>query len=607
LDGASKQYVFNNIVKGTGFDRTAAAYNQVLGFYNMYVHNVAYNVRSFTDSGDGSLAIDGDNYYLANVSDSTWHQFDHKTRASGIPFETFGNNFFSGKDFIGNFLSPGGAKYTFTEFFEKLNSFSPDLGQVGFETSKRVFEKPSSGDFRPTASSELINQGVKFFAPFPLSSVVGEWNFYRHRTDSTLIKGENFYFTSEFINRETYNNVPKNHLKVYGLKAGSFVKGSMEDFAEGALTFDGQQTYCSLKNDVTSKTICNNVDMTTNSFILECYFKTVEGKKNECLISKYGASGYGYQLDVNDIGNARFSILNSGVLAFSQSGSVPINDGNWHHLLVEVNRQLSATIIYIDGISANGSITGIMPASASLMNTSDLLIGKNMDLHFFAGTIDFLRISKGTLADAKTTIEELYKWEFDGPFLHDFAGNSPIGKRDAGALEKGGKLCNISVSENPLIFGLSGGTKSFIIDAEKGFEITKQVGTFFSYTVTGNKVIVTVPALTSGTRSGELQIFGCNETLKVKIVQQLATAMNIQKQNDIHVMPNPISGQPLTISIPEDLKSGRARFMDLNGKVVSENFLVSGINSVNICFPKGLYLLNISGKELNYTTKIVVN
>ena len=258
-------------------------------------------------------------------------------------------------------------------------------------------------------------------------------------------------------------------------------------------------------------------------------------------------------------------------------------------------------------VSSNGASTGIMPSSASFTNSSDLLDGKNKDSNYFAGTIDLFRISKGTLADAKTTIEELYKWEFDRPFLHDFAGNSPIGKRDAGALEKGGKLCNISVSENPLIFGLSGGTKSFIIDAEKGFEITKQVGTFFSYIVTGNKVTVPVPALTSGTRSGELQIFGCNETLKVKIVQQLATAMNIQKQNDIHVMPNPNSGQPLTISIPEDLKYSRARFMDLNGKVVSENSLGSGINTVNICFPKGLYLLNISGKELNYTTKIVVN
>ena len=45
-------------------------------------------------------------------------------------------------------------------------------------------------------------------------------------------------------------------------------------------------------------------------------------------------------------------------------------------------------------------------------------------------------ISRGTLEDAETTIEELHKWEFDGPFLRDFYGRPPKGvSRDAGALE----------------------------------------------------------------------------------------------------------------------------------------------------------------------------
>jgi hypothetical protein len=47
-----------------------------------------------------------------------------------------------------------------------------------------------------------------------------------------------------------------------------------------------------------------------------------------------------------------------------------------------------------------------------------------------------MRICLGTLNDAKTDIKELYAWEFNGPFLRDFAGNAPRGKRDAGALER---------------------------------------------------------------------------------------------------------------------------------------------------------------------------
>ena len=55
---------------------------------------------------------------------------------------------------------------------------------------------------------------------------------------------------------------------------------------------------------------------------------------------------------------------------------------------------------------------------------------------FFAGQLDFLRVSRGTLADAETTIEELYGWEFDGPALRDFTGRLPHGDgRDVGAVE----------------------------------------------------------------------------------------------------------------------------------------------------------------------------
>jgi len=612
FDGAFKQYVFNNIVKGTATYKTAAAYNQVLGFYNMYNHNNAYRVASLTGSGDGALSPDGYNYYLGNVCDSSWHQFDHATRASGVPFDSYGNNFFSGRPFIGNFLSPAGSQLDFNTFFTKLNSFTPDLGQVGYETSARVFANASAGDLRPTAGSELIDKGVKCFMPFPLKSVVGEWNFHKHNADSSLIKGENFNYTWEYAaaGRENFKNVPKNHLKAYGLSNSSFVMGNLEDFTKGALVFDGIKTYCSAKNAETSKTVCNNVDMTTNNFIIECYLKALVTEQTKgTILSKYTSSGYGYQLQTDASGNVLFSLMNNGATVFSQSGSQVIADGNYHHVLVEVNRQQVVTSIYIDGILANGAKTGSMPVNASLTNISDLFIGKNKDGNFFAGTIDFIRISKGTLAAAKTTIEELYKWEFSGPFLHDFAGNEPIGKRDAGALEKGAKLCDMSMTANTLLFNQNGGTQTFAITAEQGFEVSKKVGTFFTYTVHDDSVSVTVPAKTiTSPLSGEIWILGCNETQKVKIVQQLFTEINIREKNEIKVMPNPVSGQQqITISIPEDIKTCCGTFLDLSGKVISEINLVSGNNTINISFPHGMYLLTVSGSQIKHRTKIIVN
>jgi len=610
FDGGFKQYVFNNIVWGQTSYKTAAAFNQVLGYYNMYTQNIAYNLASLTGSGGGNLASDGSNYYLANVNDSTWRTFNHNTRASGIPTESFCNNFFSAKPFTGNFLdgTPNGP-YNFEDFVTKLNTFNPDLGQVGYETSQRVFENPSSGDFRPTVSSELIDRGVKVFVPFPLSKVVAEWNFQKHKADSSIIKGENFYFTSEFTNRETYKNVPKNNLKVYGLSANSFVKGNLEDWTESALVFDGMTTYCSSSNALTTGTLCNKVDFETYNTIIECYLKTVPENVNGTILSKYGTVGYGYQLNVDGTGNIAFKIFNNGSEVYSQVGATIINDGNWHHILVENNRTTITSTFYIDGVLSQGATTGVMPNSNSISNTSDLLIGKNKDGNFFAGTIDFMRISKGLLSEAKTTIDELYKWEFNGPFLRDFAGVMPIGLRDAGALERGTKLCNMTTSSNTITFDQNGGTKAFTINAEKGFSITKQTSNFFSYTIDGNTVTVSVPAKTLSTKlSGDIWILGCNETQKVKVIQQTLTGINIQKQSEIHVMPNPVSNQQLlSITIPDNLKSIRGIFMDLNGKVIDETTLYSGKNAYRLNFTKGMYILNITSPELNYRTKIVVN
>lgn len=75
------------------------------------------------------------------------------------------------------------------------------------------------------------------------------------------------------------------------------------------------------------------------------------------------------------------------------------------------------------------------PARYLEQNSADFHVG-HFGEHYFSGGIDFLRVSKGTLRDAETSVEELYKWQFDGPFLYDFSGNPVQGtSRDAGAVE----------------------------------------------------------------------------------------------------------------------------------------------------------------------------
>jgi hypothetical protein len=180
--------------------------------------------------------------------------------------------------------------------------------------------------------------------------------------------------------------------------------------------------------------------MTTNNFIIEAIFRTEKNHTGGVLVSKYDPSGNGYRLDIDKKGKARLSMVVSGKDAYSLSGAIAINDGNWHHVLTEVNRS-GKTSIFVDGVLSNGSSSGsILSPTISLSNKANLLIGKGPAGNYFKGTFDFLRLSKGTLTDARTTIGELYKWELDGPFLRDFTGKKPIGKRDVGAIEVGTNL-----------------------------------------------------------------------------------------------------------------------------------------------------------------------
>ena len=89
--------------------------------------------------------------------------------------------------------------------------------------------------------------------------------------------------------------------------------------------------------------------------------------------------------------------------------------------------------IYVDGkLDSTGPGLG----KVSLANEGDLYVGGSPEGDHLSGAIEFLRIAHGTLADAHTSIEELYAWQFDGPAQRDMRGVKPKGKaRDAGAIE----------------------------------------------------------------------------------------------------------------------------------------------------------------------------
>lgn len=459
LDGQFKSYTFNNIAWGkhSAPDHPYAnrgAFLQVIGFMNHWFNNTAYNTVIGSHRGGSLRAI-----YLANLYlNMGTHFFLHRhTPCEDMPQQGYAANvFFGDPNEFGQFCRGGGGG-TLEQFRERLCAMGPYACQTGWKAEEPPTRNAADHDFRPTADSAAIDRGVRYFVPWGLHMTVGEWNFYRHPADPTVIVGENMFMSDEYVTRHQYYDVPRNDLTAHGVTLESFTAGALEDWTEGALRFDGSSVYCvlpdeKLKSDyhysigipedaqrseegdfVYPGEKRRTVDMDSNNFLIEAYFRTDPGHAGGTLVSKLANAGYA--LRVNERGGVTFS-LHAGDTSDSVGSEVSINDGEWHHVVAEADRANAALTLYVDGERAGHSEIRNLKPDTSLSNTADFLVGRGSDGDGFAGALDFLRVSRGTLGDAETTIEELYDWQFDGPFLKDFFGREPAGAtRDAGAIE----------------------------------------------------------------------------------------------------------------------------------------------------------------------------
>ncbi|MGD2175241.1 MAG: hypothetical protein PVJ27_07545, partial [Candidatus Brocadiaceae bacterium] len=465
LDGAFKQYVFNNVAWGKSNDLTSPLCNcsglqEVIGFLNAAFNNTFYK---FGAGGRRHAPQAGRNCYLGNVwmaiSDMYFRHADisrpedaNIDAAGRYASDTlaYADNVFHGSPRHFGSFDLTAVHETLEQFQESLAQREPLASSVGQNVKQSPVRDAEGHDFRPTAGSPVIDGGVKFFVPWGLYGVVGEWHFYRYPSDPSRILGEHWYMTRAHTGRGMYRFLPRHDLKAHGVSAESFIRGGLEDWTEGALVLNGVDQYCVLPDEELRRDVVwgrgdENVypgeqrktpDMDANNFLIEAVLKTVRGRRGGVIVSK--AQDDGYTLDVDAWGRARLGLQVDGLVVCRRSSSVRVNDGDWHHVVAEVDRSAARGInVYVDGRPANGAWAGEMPAEdVSLSNTGDFYVGRSALGNYFAGALDFLRVSRGTLADARTTIGELYEWQFNGPFLRDFFGNDPVGQRDAGAMEQ---------------------------------------------------------------------------------------------------------------------------------------------------------------------------
>ena len=356
-------------------------------------------------------------------------------------------------------------KFGFTEFRQSAHQTLPDFQaalrerhapnpEVGTAVAGDPFVDAASHDFRLKPEMKTLDAyGARCFVPWGLSSVVGEWNFHPFADEAKpVVFGEHMNFTDEYFHRRMYARVPNNSLTCVGMTRADFVPGTLEDWTPDALRFNGKDAYCVLGDKEIKRDMDyedekrpvihydgskrKSLDMGTNNFLVEIVFETAEKTSGGILMEKAGDQA-GYRLRIDAKGCLALDLVGAqGV--FSCVSTRAVNDGAWHHAIAEVDRAAAnGARIYLDGVLATSTTSGLWPEpNASLANTNDFFVGRGARGAYFNGTLDFLRVARGTLADAYTTIEELYAWEFKGPMLKDFAGVvSKMGARSAGAID----------------------------------------------------------------------------------------------------------------------------------------------------------------------------
>ena len=470
LDGAFKNYYFNNIAWGkskgpTGKLANTAAFQEIISYQNSFFNNTLYNfVRGSRRQEPQAGRVE----FLGNVWQDmglrVFRDADPARTAEGdqgggqrrreryaIETDAYARNvFYDVGESFGVFEPSGRWHRTLAAFREALQSYHPLAGAVGIMAAQPPLRDAPAHDFRPAPGSAARGLGAKVFVPWGLYETVAEWNFCPLPGEPGRILDAHWCMSPYYTGRDDYYKLPTYPLQGINLTLKDYEDGPLENWTTGALRFNGRDQYAVLSNadicrpvtleargrDETLERTVTGAELSspqfhTSSFLIEVVFQAAPGQAEATLIQKM--NGTGWALGLNRTGGVTLVAKGGGATA-SLTSRAAVSDGRWHHLIAEADRKAGTFTLYLDGkADANGPGLGAGP---SLANDADLYVGGTPQGHGLNGAIDFLRLARGTLADSKTSIRELYAWEFHGPFLEDFTGRPrPADGGYAGAIE----------------------------------------------------------------------------------------------------------------------------------------------------------------------------
>ncbi|MFP4581487.1 MAG: LamG-like jellyroll fold domain-containing protein [Candidatus Sumerlaeia bacterium] len=497
LDGAFKQYSFNNIIWGRTTDpddpfaNTTSAYFMVFGFLNQFANNTVYrSVKGIGGSSGNRNDIVGNVFaeisklFLASnrIGDPSLAGGgdDASSGLRGVPSLAYARNIFHGDAEAGfmvrekeqqqsDALNKPIEADTIEKMAQQMQAFPLRNGSLGEATEKSPIKGAPAGplqelsadvSFAPVAGSKVIDAGGTYFVPWSLYGTVGEWHFTENHKAPNTITDYHWYMSEAHFHRSMYEYIPSFDLTVNTASLNDYVESPSEDWCKGAFALDGSRAFTYpddlLRQDIRIKlkawdrggkrkknypeepwTIENDeirypapqrktLVITSQNLLVEAIVKVNAGNSGS-ILSKYDGKS-GYMLSIGSDGKAAFTIGSNGQTA-SVATAGRVNDGGWHHIIAEIDRESGRMTIYLDGQKSGEAKCGLAP-DASIDSKADFVACKGL-----TGAIDFIRVCRGTLEDSHTNIAELYEWQTNGPFRYDFLGNKPRGRRDAGAIE----------------------------------------------------------------------------------------------------------------------------------------------------------------------------
>lgn len=151
-----------------------------------------------------------------------------------------------------------------------------------------------------------------------------------------------------------------------------------------ALDFDGSNDYV----QTTYSGISGTADRTIEAWIKTTANFIPNAGGLQGVIVDWGTFSTGQRFTFNVLwSNAiRIEVGGNGV-----SGTIPVNDGNWHHVAAVFSNPGNNVALYVDGVlDTQGSLT---VAANTAANGNNVMIGRRVDgVNFFTGSIDEVRI-----------------------------------------------------------------------------------------------------------------------------------------------------------------------------------------------------------------------